>query len=144
MCPKGSAGPNAGTGEWMRGSLGEALPPASCPGTAASHSGLGSKAHGGALPSPEIRLRFLAGTDEASPALGAEAEEIKQNVCRLNQEVQPGAPAAGAGGERWALQGWLSRGSHPPGPTGTNRPGLPPPERGSLHAAAWGILQEVK
>ncbi|XP_073181941.1 voltage-gated delayed rectifier potassium channel KCNH4 isoform X4 [Lepidochelys kempii] len=31
---------------------------------------------------------LTSGTDEASPALGAEAEEIKQNVCRLNQEQQ--------------------------------------------------------
>uniref|UniRef100_A0A452HCV1 Voltage-gated delayed rectifier potassium channel KCNH4 n=1 Tax=Gopherus agassizii TaxID=38772 RepID=A0A452HCV1_9SAUR len=28
-----------------------------------------------------------SGTDEASPALGAEAEEMKQNVSRLNQEI---------------------------------------------------------
>ncbi|CAM5138281.1 unnamed protein product [Natator depressus] len=30
---------------------------------------------------------LTSGTDEASPASGAEAEEIKQNVCRLNQEI---------------------------------------------------------
>lgn len=55
-----------------------------------ARQGLGHWPWGSGSAPPPLEMSFPAGTNACSPALALEAEEIKQNIMRLNQEVRWG------------------------------------------------------